>query len=210
MQPKNTIFCGRVWVWGGMVFLGGPLPGQKLLPRRLSAAVPPYDAQTHAHSTIIVLDHIYHFFMSMEGSAKFVYEHRLVLVMRIEVSLILGEFMGIECASCRSADFIFFFPPDVTYSVGPKKGGIEWKKSTEFAGLSRISIWCQWWEWHCPLVGSLITPFISLTGRPEMSDNAVPLFLRSEKTAFCPNALPAQCSSCQMNFQILDKLAVQD
>ncbi len=39
------------------------------------------------------------FFMSIEGSAKFVYEHRLVLVMRIEVSLIFGEFMGIECAS---------------------------------------------------------------------------------------------------------------
>ncbi len=38
-------------------------------------------------------------FMSIEGSAKFVYEYRMVLVMRIEVSLIFGEFMGIECAS---------------------------------------------------------------------------------------------------------------
>ena len=37
--------------------------------------------------------------MSIEGSAKIVYEYRLVLVMRIEVSLFLGEFMGIECAS---------------------------------------------------------------------------------------------------------------
>ena len=45
------------------------------------------------------LPYLLDFFMSIEGSAKFVYEYRLVLVMRIEVSLIFGEFMGIECAS---------------------------------------------------------------------------------------------------------------
>ncbi len=35
-------------------------------------------------------------FMSIEGSAKFVYEYPLVLVVRIEVSLIFVEFMGIN------------------------------------------------------------------------------------------------------------------
>ncbi len=38
-------------------------------------------------------------FMSIEGSAKFIYVYRLVLVTRIEVYQIWGIFMGIECAS---------------------------------------------------------------------------------------------------------------
>ncbi len=46
--------------------------------------------------------------MNIEGSAKFVYEYRLVLVMRIEVSSIFGEFMGIECASSRTHTSVCF------------------------------------------------------------------------------------------------------
>ena len=36
-------------MWGGIGFFWGALLGQKLLPRRLRAAVPPYAAQPHAH-----------------------------------------------------------------------------------------------------------------------------------------------------------------
>ncbi len=103
-ETSPPLCCCFLKIWGKMILVSPSIPAlTKLLgpPDRSKDAPspPPHAGQPLAHVctapfSYLTISTSLLTFMSIEVSAKFVYEYRLVLVMRIEVSLIFWGIYG--------------------------------------------------------------------------------------------------------------------